>query len=716
MFRNFIFYTFFFTAVVNVCQGQTKSKQIKSDTILSSRNVEDDFDNLIEAYKNVIYSDLDKANYYIEKALKIAVMTKNPRQLATSYYALGEIEKHRGNTEKALAYLLKSLDISKKMDHSPAIVKCYNNLGIIYRMREDYKTAYEYYLKGLKIAEEQNLGSVELVNLLNNIANILSIQGKQQEAIHYLHKSSSVSENEKQRMPVYINLGLNYLALDQPDSALFYLNKGLILTKKYRHRIYEAATLTGIADVNVQLKKYRKALKNHFKAVKIEKDLNLKNDLIASYTGISNIYMELNKLDSTEYYLLKRKELLGVATTTKEALKNLKLTQANYYAKKGDFKTAFKLLNQYIDLKDSLLNETLSRQISEMKAKYETEKKEKEITFLKSKELQKQLEVEKKEKEILILKRKNDLQKNELEYNKLIAKNRENKIKLLNKDKELQKKNLQIIKSKIERQKTIQNFIFISAFIVLIPFFILLFMYRQRLKTQKLINIQKEKINRQRSMEIKKDKKIVEMKSMLAGQEIERKRVAQELHDGLGGSLAGVKMRFIKVLEYIPESKSKEASEVLKALDNTCEEVRTISHDLYPPDLDKELFADVVKKYIETIAENQQWKLYMDFYPELELNKLPLQIKVDIYRIIQELINNIRKHAITTGIDVQIIKHDKYINILLEDYGKGFDTGKKVTGIGLKNIKDRVAVLEGEISIDSQLGRGTIINIKIPLS
>ncbi|HHC78349.1 MAG TPA: tetratricopeptide repeat protein [Flavobacteriia bacterium] len=715
MFRKLLCYVFFLVVFVNLSHGQKKNYQLKLDSILASQSVDDNFDYLIEAYKKVIYSDIDKAKYYIDKALEIAVKSKNQRQLATSYYTLGEIEKHQGNTDNALAFFLKSLAISKKLNHTQAIVKCYNNLGIIHRIKEEYKTAYDYYLKGLKIAEEKNLSHVEIANLLNNIANILSLQGKQREAIHYLQKSSSVNKNDKQRMAVYINLGLNYLELHQPDSAQYYLDKGLYLSKKYNHRIYEAATLTGMADVNVLLKNYQEALNNHFKAVEIEKELNLKNDLIASYTGISNIYLNLNQQDSADYYLIKRKELLG-GNPSKEVLKNLKLTQANFFAKKGEYRRAFKLLNEYIVLKDSLLNEEMSMQITEMKAKYETEKKEKEITFLRSRELQKQLEVEKKEKEILVLKGKNELQKNELENNRLISENRENEITLLNKNKELQSIRLKATQAKIERQKTIRNIIIIGAVMVLIPTFILLIMYRQRLKTQKLIAIQKEKINRQRAVEVQKNREIIEMKSSLAGQEIERKRVAQELHDGLGGNLAGIKVRLMKVMQNIPESKSKDVSEVIKSIDATCEEVRTISHDLIPPNMDKEEFINVVKKYIETIAHNQHWELEFDCYPEQELNELSSQIKVEIYRIIQELINNIRKHANTNGIDFQLIKHKNYVNILLEDYGKGFDINKNFNGIGLQNIKDRVDLLKGQISIDSQLGRGTIINIKIPVA
>ena len=96
-------------------------------------------------------------------------------------------------------------------------------------------------------------------------------------------------------------------------------------------------------------------------------------------------------------------------------------------------------------------------------------------------------------------------------------------------------------------------------------------------------------------------------------------------------------------------------------------------------------------------------------------NELAEEMKINIFRIIQELFTNVQKHAEASTVFLQIVKDQNFINISVEDNGVGFDSYKKSLGIGLDNINDRVKTLKGEIEIDSKLGKGTSVTMQIPL-
>ena len=110
-------------------------------------------------------------------------------------------------------------------------------------------------------------------------------------------------------------------------------------------------------------------------------------------------------------------------------------------------------------------------------------------------------------------------------------------------------------------------------------------------------------------------------------------------------------------------------------------------------------------------------------HPEIELTffnntniKLKETVSLNIYRIIQELINNIVKHALADEVTIQLIQHNKHLSIMVEDNGIGFNLSDQPHGIGLENIKYRVQSMDGTLNIDSSLGRGTSVSFELPLN
>ena len=108
--------------------------------------------------------------------------------------------------------------------------------------------------------------------------------------------------------------------------------------------------------------------------------------------------------------------------------------------------------------------------------------------------------------------------------------------------------------------------------------------------------------------------------------------------------------------------------------------------------------------------------IHFDYFPAEELESIPENVQHDIYRMVQELLNNIVKHANAANVEIALSKQQNYLYLLIEDNGKGFDLKINKKGIGLRNIESRVNMLKGELTIDSKAGRGTAFNITIPLS
>lgn len=193
----------------------------------------------------------------------------------------------------------------------------------------------------------------------------------------------------------------------------------------------------------------------------------------------------------------------------------------------------------------------------------------------------------------------------------------------------------------------------------------------------------------------------------------EQKRIAQDLHDSVGGSLAITKNK----LEQVFESNKDKASEIepfLQSLSQTGEEIRRISHNMMPRELLKFGLVPAIQTLFDQL-ETDSFKTHL-YHHGFE-DKIDETKALNMFRIIQETAQNTLKHARAKSFTVNINKHDSYVSLLLEDDGKGFDfdvSPKK--GIGLQNIENRIALLQGKMKIHSSLEKGTTFDIKIPLS
>lgn len=205
--------------------------------------------------------------------------------------------------------------------------------------------------------------------------------------------------------------------------------------------------------------------------------------------------------------------------------------------------------------------------------------------------------------------------------------------------------------------------------------------------------------------------------AVIEAEENERKRIAADLHDGIGQMLTAVKLNLEGLTDRISISNpdDKQVYEKVKLmLEDSCREVRNVSHNIMPNALIKSGLGHAVKDFIEKVNSD---KLNIQLSITGIHEKLSSNVEIVVYRVIQECVNNVIKHAQANKLDISIIKDSDGLNVTIEDNGRGFNVSnlENSKGIGMKNIKTRVEYLKGSVDIDSKPGKGTLVAFYIPV-
>jgi signal transduction histidine kinase len=296
----------------------------------------------------------------------------------------------------------------------------------------------------------------------------------------------------------------------------------------------------------------------------------------------------------------------------------------------------------------------------------------------------------------------------------MIKKVLSNKSANLEKKYETEKKETQIKKLEAEkkvqqlsiRQKNTLNYILIGSAATLLIISLLLYGNYKN----------KQKLQQQRINELEKEKQLMATEAVLKGEEKERTRLAQDLHDGLGGMLSGIKYSFNTMKgNLIMTPENEQAFErSMDMLDSSIKELRRVAHNMMPEALVKFGLDTALRDFCNDI--NQSGALTVNYQSiGMEGEMIEQTTAITIYRIVQELINNTMKHAAAKHAIAQVSKTDGRFSITVEDDGNGFDTSvlNAAKGIGWSNIRSRVEFLKGKLDINSQPGKGTSVLIEL---
>ncbi|WP_110928379.1 sensor histidine kinase [Bacillus massiliglaciei] len=205
---------------------------------------------------------------------------------------------------------------------------------------------------------------------------------------------------------------------------------------------------------------------------------------------------------------------------------------------------------------------------------------------------------------------------------------------------------------------------------------------------------------------------------IIEAQEQERKKLSREIHDGPAQMLANVMMRS-DLIERVHKQNGPDAAMVeiknLKVMvRNALYEVRRIIYDLRPMALDDLGLVPTLRKYLQT-TEDYNEGIHLNFVNLGQVKRLPGDMEVALFRLVQEAVQNALKHASPKNIQVKLSISKESATVVIKDDGKGFDASvQKAGSFGLVGMKERVELLEGEMTIDSQPGAGTLVFIQIP--
>ena len=308
--------------------------------------------NLCSEYINI--GEYNTASHYTNSALELERKLNFPKGMSRSYSNLGNIYYRQGNFDKALENHFVALKIMEEMGYNDGVSAAYNNIGIIFFEQGNFDKALENYFLSLKFATDFG-GKKGIAAAYNNIGNI-------------------------------------YFSQENFDKAL----ENHLTSLKMRNEINDkngiAASYNNIGNIYYRKKDFDKALENYFASLVIRQEIEDKNGIAASYNNIGEIYTEEN--NSAEAIVwLKKGLVMSREIGAKDLVKEIYNSLSNAFEKINDYKNALYYKNLFVQIKDSIFNESSGKRIAEMQTKYETEKKEREIAV-------KQLLVEKRNKQI----------------------------------------------------------------------------------------------------------------------------------------------------------------------------------------------------------------------------------------------------------------------------------------------------------------------------
>ncbi len=207
-------------------------------------------------------------------------------------------------------------------------------------------------------------------------------------------------------------------------------------------------------------------------------------------------------------------------------------------------------------------------------------------------------------------------------------------------------------------------------------------------------------------------KQSARMNAIIETEERERKRIAEELHDGLGQLLSTARLNISAVDSPLPDKDAQLWKNSLALLDEACSEVRTISHNMMPGALIRSGLIEAVNDLADKI--NDSGKIQVVFNTELE-QRFPETVEIAVYRIVQEILNNMIRHSGADQITIDMKIVNARLQLHIADNGRSFDVSTIATseGIGWKNIYSRVEILNGEIDVKSEKGKGTSVFLSV---
>jgi len=536
--------------------------------------------------------------------------------------------------------------------------------------------------KALQLARKK-ADSISVAKLKHQIGVASYFSGKYDVAAKNFLESISIFEkndDKKKLAPVYNDLAKLYRKTKDLDKAIANYNKADAIYRELNDTAGIAMILNESGVVFEYRNDYKEAINRYTSSMKLAEKAGDSLSVSYSLSNIAGVYVIEKKYDlAIENFLraLNIRQLLKDSFAIALTYSDLGVAMNG----KGDYAKAIEYL-------------TLSNKMAEQ---------------LKYPELQSNNYNELSS----VAQKQGDFQKAFEYFNKRSA--LRDSLFSLEKTKEIQKLNSQYESARkeqqIQEQKNrlrLQNYLFIGIAGLILLSALLAHSQYKRYKLKKESQLQAEIMKQQEEA----------ARAILEAEEKERQRIAKDLHDGVGQMMSAAKMNlsaFESEMQFTSEEQKKALEKVIQLVDESCREVRTVSHIMMPNALLKNNLATAIQEFVNKLSSKT---LQVDVYTDGLEERFDSNVETVLYRVVQECVHNALKHAGATTLDISLIRDKDGISGTIEDNGKGFDPNDKENfeGIGLRNIITRIEYLKGTVDFDSAPGRGTVIGIHVPLS
>jgi two-component system sensor histidine kinase DegS len=567
------------------------------------------------------------------------------------YYYLVYYSKLR-DTDSILKYI-QSIESNKGL---PVKLQARFNYfkAYYYRITQNDSLSFKYHSNALSIGKKLN-DTLTILAALSGLSQSYNYEDDAPYRKDYLSELADEAEkfnNIKYKIVSELLQGNYYSFRNKNRRALANYNKILSFRFTRRDSSILLKALSNIGAIyNEDLRLYDSALYFYKKRLKIIDN----NKAFQSSYNYFNSYLNLGSLFLNEGNLDKalqytlKADSVPIVENELNRKSIIKQNLAIIYAEKEDYKSAYENFKGYFELTDSIKRRDLAEGI----AKYENQE--------------------------------------------LRIQNLESETKQLASEK---------------RAEQNRNLLFGSLGLLLFGSITFILIQKNTKRKQKLAEQQKA-LESQKLATVLKEQELTSIDAMIEGQEKERQRIANDLHDDLGGLMATVKLNFNALKDRgSPELYNKTNTLIEEAY----QKVRTVAHAKNSGVIAKQGLLKAVKNMADKISVSN--KIQIEVLDHGLDQRLENSLELTLFRVIQELITNVIKHAEATEVTIHLTNHEDSINIMVEDNGKGFDPHQITitnAGMGISSIDKRVEHLDGKLTIESEINKGTTVIIDIPL-
>ncbi|MFN3968417.1 tetratricopeptide repeat protein [Flavobacterium sp.] len=626
---------YYFIAITLLFSVEANSQDIKK-TLIKAFTSQDSSYYYFKIAKKSIKTIEDEAQYYF---------CKNAR--CCDYNQL----------DSSIVYGQRALKLLQNSNDINSLLTVYNNLAKVYRKQGQYDKAIDYSLQGIRLAEKEK--KENWIAFFNAMLSLTYHDFESyQKGVFYGKKALKFWVNQKEKNPDMISNALNAIAINfddwnKPDSALFY-HKKVFKYYKGKDTLYTGETYNNIGNTLLKQKKFKEAKKWISSALKInDKNFEINNGVkdndyyyerATNYTNLATIAYELDDFNEAEK-LFEKAYLYAKKSDNAEKLRDFYYHRAKFNKKRNNLSKAVQDQESYIKIRDSVFDVERAETFSELEAKYQNEKKEKQLLQSKSEIREREIEIENKNTQFLIL-----------------------------------------------------------GLISLALLCIIYLVYRQ----------QKLKI-KQQEQEFKLKSAIAKIETQNKLQE-QRLTISRDLHDNIGSQLTFI-ISSVDNIKYAFDIQNAKLDHKLSGISDfaksTIIELRDTIWAMNKSQITFEDLQTRIHNFVDKAKEAKS-EIQFNFAVGAELKDLQFSSieGMNIYRTIQEAINNSIKYAVAKNIDIFVEKIKDKIQIVIKDDGKGFDLANTEKGNGLLNMQKRIEEIKGEFIMQSTES-GTNITISL---